>query len=1677
MIDKIKKLIMFIAIIFGVTLFAAEDKKAPNEIIKDNPKKEVTTVESMKVRDHATMSLSVTKSKPEEIMGSLSEDGKLSVFLYKKQAKKSTRGGSTKDIDVKNFKLKAYTNTKNDNPMMLRANTKDKNMPQNLSAEDIRSMMNSNAASKEKKINVVEESDEYVRLEIEDVQENEKVYISVMNGDSVVKSYRIEEIRDIKSNNHLYCWGPGLDKTDEYAVEDERKPFSVGGYNKNSGKYEVWIDSVAHRLKSLPSATYYVSGRVASINTESDGDQLKALDEYFPASYLQINKKYVGVGGKIVRNTYTDLEPSLVRIQMRNFTLSNEKAISNYSISYRTIEHPTTSGLKDYLVYYDGNNTEFGFKNISLIYDGIDFNDPKISLCNYSSIADNEKSLRARFTHLGYNVRAEFLDQDYRPGLYEFGGNNGAVMAYFKRNEKTYGGTIAIRAGVKKYEIALGDMYMDLRETGGVQIPYDKVKVITKESNDKDNYLRLVDDVKQYSKVSLSFMKLNPTQDTGGLWIHTSENNKPIFLEKGRELAFEYNQNGKKQQYYIRATQNQNEYVQLEIKGGNLQNPDLVSEKPKVEFYISQGKMIEGFNGSKTLGDLRKVKYIVTFPRVIKVEDKININIQVDERIKNLISSEQSGHYTWIDLNGGFGKWGDSKPKMPEIIYIDQVYNDTTNRIKEVESVNKKLRDSDTSDGYDRFKMDGNDRFNIVFKRDVTFTDLSKSSNVMISPTTATSYETIYQATEISTNREKKFKSTITLDYAKNTSNNTDMYYDIPRGFFGNGSINLTGRKIDNEYTLINKANGTPLDNELTLVTHEGYLPNFKGLVSGQTDKQIVSKYKVNGSEFININDSNGFLTSDGALRVRLIKPQTLSEKKMIKITKLKDITFAPNKNIKIEYYHSSGVKLGEYMLDVSNTRTLNNLGEAKVEIDARIAQLNEDYSWLKLRTGEVFNLKKNSGTLGSYRDFIGSPTIFSNAGSFGKYNDVLITNIEEINNSSAFAQPDYFYTDNVEYEGITNPHQNQAAYPKGQTLGNFINTDETTTKLIVSKWDVTSSEHKKENSFLVSGMKGNQPVAFIGNLKEIYLNKVGQEITSTIDKAQNIFLGSGTLNLAAAKVGTSYWFDKVRTLSGELKGNGSADDVILKLGSHSDPLNAAGIISKTKNKRVANKMLMKVAGVGFTIDLAGNKLESSEIEIDQGKIKVGIDEQGRLLITKTQEGNIPRTTINIKYYYNPNTNMTNNEIHLGTFDLTIENPVITSTKDVIVEIDKRFIELERYNWLYRNGTSEDIGNRNKIENKFSDFFKFNGDLDQLNGVSGPIEKDLSVENRAYRYGGTDYSVYLTAANKWENASAIPINRDITELNNSLVISKLNGNSPNLENKFSLIFNENGTHKIYMGNIKEEIKEARVYEGKGIIKIREAALNTVYKFSTILTNKIINSDNGLKITEATDPLNALGVVTGKTTTMVANKIRVTFTDDDNNTEEKYASISENNFTASHGGIVVGITKTGNNIGGLNIQKTIEKPSIKNIVIEYFYDTTPNDNDINTNITNGDAIKLGKFTLTIEKDFVTIDPNDAFLDFRKMFYDSRYGGETYETREKSFKVINESGKDIDFRVEKDTGEMFNNSNKVELRNISVKKDSNTKFTLQATAVLDKNTKPGAYQGEIQVIVDIVTPSKP
>ena len=73
--------------IFGILLMlvsmvtSATPPKAPNQLITENPYKEVTTIEAKKNREHAEMNLTVNKIIPKEIEGILLKNGNIIVQL------------------------------------------------------------------------------------------------------------------------------------------------------------------------------------------------------------------------------------------------------------------------------------------------------------------------------------------------------------------------------------------------------------------------------------------------------------------------------------------------------------------------------------------------------------------------------------------------------------------------------------------------------------------------------------------------------------------------------------------------------------------------------------------------------------------------------------------------------------------------------------------------------------------------------------------------------------------------------------------------------------------------------------------------------------------------------------------------------------------------------------------------------------------------------------------------------------------------------------------------------------------------------------------------------------------------------------------------------------------------------------------------------------------------------------------------------------------------------------------------------------------------------------------------------------------------------------------------------------------------------------------------------------
>ena len=227
----------------------------------------------MKTREHATMSLNITKVTPEEIMGKL-ENGQLSVFIEKKPKKEPRANkmmGTADGIDVSKLKLVAYTN-----PKIERTNKKmSRKATPELTPESIREMMKYTAENSNKKISVVENNEEYVKLVIDGVREDEKVYLSVMNGDKVLKSYRIGEFSPRYNPN---CWKVTGDVTQTTLTKDSAEVMKRGkGY---------WVDySTKLTISNRSAGIYWLEISKAP----KSGDKAVFNDDFFSGKTREIN--------------------------------------------------------------------------------------------------------------------------------------------------------------------------------------------------------------------------------------------------------------------------------------------------------------------------------------------------------------------------------------------------------------------------------------------------------------------------------------------------------------------------------------------------------------------------------------------------------------------------------------------------------------------------------------------------------------------------------------------------------------------------------------------------------------------------------------------------------------------------------------------------------------------------------------------------------------------------------------------------------------------------------------------------------------------------------------------------------------------------------------------------------------------------------------------------------------------------------------------------------------------------------------------------------------------------------------------------------------------------------------------------------------------------------------------
>lgn len=1845
--NRLKKLIMFLVVVLEMTLFANEEQKAPNEIIKDNPEREVTTVESMKVRDHATMSLSVTKKNEKIIKGELDGD-RLKVKLPVKGINENTLDRMAKPKEGKKLVVESKSKI---NPRMARMATKDiKKMPtqeemNNLTVEQIQAMMSDTTDKKEEesqskniKNHIATENEEGVNLDILGVNKNENIYVNVEENGKVIDRYRV-------------------------AIANAATPRANFSRTNLTGYLTTKVSKLGSNSIVLALKDYVIEGTANNIKYATFGANFGRVafkDEFFSQQrnidFAWSNGEVDGKMGIAIRLTpdlnYINLVYPLIRRSSPGLTDGDKVTRGSSNEKYdELVSEPTNEANHSYGFYRTGDGKgrffftkkEGNYRETIDSFRAVHFREDIVD----TSIVGERTKNYLKFptvTGIAFDLVPKTTGNVNIPGVYNLETNKvGAANMHFE--DGSY-----INFSVSDLTIDVGDSDI----TFGEKISDVDQKKYTVENLDTPTDWTLLPN----QDAQISFMKKanSGTLDKLGLYLEVNGQRTQIARydtnNQGNFYTKTYTQttsNGNLQQtLQLRVSQTDNNWAKVEYKLKNaedIKNPP--SGNPEFVFYIIQGRRL-GTASNSAISELRRVKYTLKFSRVA---DSIgNITTTIDPRLNQLTNH-------WITLGGNantdLAKFTtDSKYAQ----LINSKSNITTN--KWIASISKVKKGNDSYGAlgdYSSYKRFGkNDTAYLAIK------NIKSGEGYIIGTEDLTS----------GNNFARKISDTGTLKIEVRAKNGDDISFDHimneagadldktnftdSEGYKGTGTVDLTGKTLEKEYTLGRTAwSDQETGDKILIQNHTGYATTFAGLVEGQTNSEIVHKYKITigGTvlkEVIFGNDNHGVTTTDGTLKIKLVKNTDVSNKRNIKLTKLKDVSF--NKVITIEYYHSSGIKLGQYILTVNNTKTVNpigtltttidprlarleeewitlgnysggtdladltsnkyfglmsdtpttltdqrtintiervvngqteyshiadngngykrygtsgnpsvaikkarvdsniidtnvlqdgdnfarkvkdkntinfefkagnelyysfnhnlavagypsgetgkftpekgyigsatvnlsgknlntpytlirnnenivgdevkisdqvgwiptfngvvqehldrvivdsytikignnnksdkivfgpnndgydstnfhiklirpntvedkkniqitkkndetysqvvfieyyhssgiklgeftltinntrterDLGTSTVKLDPRILQVNEGYSWIDLKNGDMLSFGDNNQVIGNYTDFIGVPSTFSNANSNSNYNNFNLEKVLKINDSTAVVIDAYTFN-GKKYTVTTG--KNEAAFPTNLTLQEFLKVDGDS-KLVLSKWDATHSDHKKNNKFLISGESGNQTVAFTGNIEEVYLDKEGAEITSpTIDKTQNIFSGSGTLNLAPATVETSYWFDK--TGSGTLRGNGSSNEIVLKLTPNSDPLNAAGVLPKSNSKRVANKMVLTVNSQNKQeVNLSADKLEK-ELTIGQGKVKIAIDNTGKLVVTKTQEGNIPSTPIEIKYYYKPSTNISTNEIHLGTFTLTVENPVVEiGTRNV--KVDKRFVDKDGYNWLLGNNTAKGTINGNTTSNSFTSLFKYEGAFTKL--TNDTIERALKVENRPVR--GTaptsaEYLDFIVRTGAYHDEAAVLNKGTINDLADKVVISKYNSTDSDLDNnrllnnKFYILAKDsNDKYKIYTGNVTEEIVGNGVISGTGSVIFRDINNGKTYTFnpgaegSTIATTDnttmTITVNQGGKLLDGRGQSN---IQSGN----IANKITVS----------KNGNVSKAGNSATIDGITFGISST----GGLTISKSnsVSLTEDTTYTIKFYYSAESVD------------VELSTFNLTVKK---------------------------------------------------------------------------------------------------------------
>lgn len=302
----------------------------------------------------------------------------------------------------------------------------------------------------------------------------------------------------------------------------------------------------------------------------------------------------------------------------------------------------------------------------------------------------------------------------------------------------------------------------------------------------------------------------------------------------------------------------------------------------------------------------------------------------------------------------------------------------------------------------------------------------------------------------------------------------------------------------------------------------------------------------------------------------------------------------------------------------------------------------------------------------------------------------------------------------------------------------------------------------------------------------------------------------------------------------------------------------------------------------------------------------------GNLSIKKKTENLSYDDKLKIEYYYQ--------DIKLGEFNLNIRAGV-RNVGEVIYKIDKRLKESLKSFWFDSLGnTYTNYDSTNKIED-YSELVQFTNNLNiPSNTLLNPKlivgRENFISENIMNKY----YKKFYTN----EDESAIP--KKVTsnqDFKNKLRVSFYNSGDIEALNNIFVYLKENDDGEIYYANVKEEIGNEFVATGTGTINIGTLPLNKSVSFDKNLNSGIISSKDGIASMVLSGKLPQ---TQGYKKENIVTKLKVT--SDGDPIEVSGNSYEDENY-------IVGLDEINGNLT-FTKKKVFENPTIKIIKLEYFY---------------------------------------------------------------------------------------------------------------------------------------------